>query len=78
VAGIQSSILISESFEGRRVACTRQNAGRSVSGWAGARPRPGATKDPAATVCAIVIVVLDNDSADRLPQVAPLDELRAA
>ena len=46
-----------QSADGVSVAMTRQNAGTSVSGCPGPPPLPGATKAPAATGCAIVIVV---------------------
>src|SRR5262245_66401948 len=59
-----------ESDDGRSVACTRQNSGKSVSVCPGPPPRPGATNDPAGTVCAIVIVVLGNVSEERLSHVA--------
>src|SRR5436309_1192958 len=61
-AGNQTSILISESRLGLNVAATRQNAARSLKAvWPGPPPRPpgadGGTNAPAATDCAIVIVV---------------------
>src|SRR5580765_6492796 len=59
-----------ESADGRSVACTRQNPGKSVSGWPGPPPRAGATNAPGATGCAIVIVVLGSANDDRLSQVA--------
>src|ERR1019366_2724014 len=62
VAGSQTSILISESEVGLRVARTRQKAGRSFQGLA-AGPRParplglaGRVNSPAATFCALVMV----------------------
>ena len=71
-AGSQSSIRMSESLEGVSVACTRQNAGRSLK-FAGPRPPAGATNDPALTVCAIVIFVFGSESDDRLSHVAALE-----
>src|SRR5438034_8211366 len=73
---------MSESGVGVSVACTRQNARRSVNVAPrppGRPPRAGATNDPAATVCAIVIVVFGSVSADRLSHVAAKapDETRA-
>src|SRR2546426_12578878 len=69
VAGIHTSILISDSLVGFRVAVTRQKAGRFLNG-AAASPRPplpaGGVKAPAATVAADVIVVLGNDREARL------------
>src|SRR5689334_18415520 len=71
--GSQTSILMSESLDGVSVAATRQNAGRLSYGFA---PRPractGATNAPAATVCAIVIVVCGSERFERSSQVAAL------
>src|SRR5262249_13764176 len=49
--GIHTSILISESLVGVRVAATRQNGGRFVKGC----EAPGGRNDPAVTGAAIVI-----------------------
>lgn len=57
VAGSQTSILMSESGDGVRVAVTRQKAGRVVKGL-GPRPGAGGVKAPAATVWAAVMVVV--------------------
>src|SRR5258708_2896444 len=68
-AGIQTSILMSESLVGLSVAVTRQNAGRFLNGAVGSpRPPPpaGGVKAPAATVAAEVIVVFGNDREARL------------
>jgi len=77
VTGIHTSILMSDSLVGFRVAVTRQKAGRFLNG-AAASPRPpvpaGGVKAPAATVAADVIVVFGNDrepgsrTAQRLPR----------
>src|SRR2546422_6488808 len=67
--GSQTSILISESVEGRNVAATRQNSGRSRNSAAGPPRAPGMTgcvKAPGATVCANMIVVAGNLRAARL------------
>src|SRR5580658_7299123 len=75
-AGSQTSILISESLDGLRVAVTRQNAGRSLYGFApGPRPPPrpfgfaGSVNAPAATLCALLIVASGKLSDARLSQV---------
>ncbi len=74
VAGIQSSILISESLEGLSVAATRQNAGRSSKdGPCLPRPAAGAVKAPAPTAVAEVMVVSGNFSEARLSQVVAKD-----
>src|SRR6266850_2745718 len=68
-AGSQTSILISESVDGRNVAATRQNSGRSRSTAAGPpapRPPAGGVKAPAAMVCASVIVLSGNFRPARL------------
>src|SRR2546425_5622639 len=68
-AGSQTSILISESVDGRNVAATRQNSGRSRSTAAGPpapRAPAGGVKAPAAMVCASVIVLSGNFRPARL------------
>src|SRR5439155_12670589 len=65
-AGSQTSILISESAVGFKVAATRQKAGRSSYRGAAPRPPAGTVNAPAATDCAIVIVVSGNLSEARL------------
>src|SRR5579863_2325170 len=77
-AGSHTSILMSESLEGLSVAVTRQNAGRSLYGFApGPRPAPrplgfaGGVKAPAATFCALVIAASGRFSDARLSQDAP-------
>src|SRR3989442_6334182 len=75
-AGSQTSILISESVDGRNVAATRQNSGRSRSTAAGPpapRAPAGGVKAPAAMVCASVIVPFRNFQPARLSH----DEARA-
>src|SRR2546426_8052355 len=63
-AGIQTSILMSESLDGFSVAATRQNPGRSrkACAAAGAAAAPtagiGGVNAPGSTPCASVIVVL--------------------
>src|SRR6202795_1621966 len=72
-AGSQTSILISESVVGFKVAATRQNAGRSLKATTGGGPPavpPGGANSPAATGCASVIVVFGRANDARLPQVA--------
>src|SRR5678810_788262 len=64
-AGIQTSILISESEVGRRVAATRQKAGSPRNAACCAGLRLGSVKAPAATASALVIVVAGKESADR-------------
>ena len=61
-AGIQTSILISESRVGFSVAATRQNAGRAREASAAL---PGGVKGPASTACASVIVAFGSASIDR-------------
>src|SRR5579862_2949204 len=74
-AGIQTSILISESLVGRDVAETRQNAGRSLKldprapGKGGGVPA-GSVNSPAPTDCASVTVVCGIASDFRLSHVA--------
>src|SRR5271157_1698659 len=65
-AGIQTSILMLESWLGARVAATRQKAGRLRMGWGA----PGGVKSPAATDWAEVILVSGSDSEARLSQEA--------
>ena len=71
-AGSQTSILISESLEGVRVAVTRQNEGRWAKGEAegcaagSARTATGGVKAPAATSAADVICVCGSERWDRL------------
>src|SRR5579872_4541061 len=79
-AGIQISILISESLEGARVAVTRQKAGR-VANWVntGRAPIPnppasGGVKAAAATTFADMIVVFNNLMEARLSQDAALTD----
>ena len=69
VAGIHTSIFMSESFVGFTVAAIRQNAGRSANCAPPPRPPPPAgAKAPAATACADVIVVSASFNAARLSQ----------
>src|ERR1051326_3137212 len=63
VAGIHTSILMSESLLGTRVALTRQNAGRSRMG-----PRPPGGVKPAATDSAPLILTSARDIEPRLSQ----------
>src|SRR6185295_422096 len=74
-AGIQTSILMSESLVGLSVAATRQNAGKSLNGSLCAAPRPpgawGITNEPAATDSASEIVVLGSACALRLSHERP-------
>src|SRR5215510_3384986 len=70
-AGNHTSILISESLVGLIVAAIWQNAGKSVNCAPPprpppARPPPPAEKAPAATDCAIVMVVSASFSPARL------------
>src|SRR4026209_1476699 len=70
-AGSQTSILISESLDGFKVAATRQNAGRFISdAFCCVAVDPGGVKVPAGTVCANVTVVFGNESPVRLSHVA--------
>ena len=70
--GIHTSILMSESLDGVRVAVTRQNAGkppyiRAAAADGGLPPSgTGGANAPASTATAAVIVVLDNTSDARL------------
>src|ERR1700693_622070 len=76
-AGIQTSILMSESEDGFSVAATRQNAGRSLTACAkavggGVPPAVmGIVSAPASTVCASVIVVFGSASDARLSHAWP-------
>ena len=67
-AGIQTSILMSESEVGEMSAVTLQNAGTSLKlgGVCPGNGEGGATKVPAGTTCASVIFVLGSSSFDRL------------
>src|SRR5690348_11261639 len=69
-SGSQTSILISESLAGLRVAATRQNAGRPLTAAAGTPG--GGPNAPASTGCASVIVASGSLSAARLSQVAAM------
>src|SRR5215472_17535946 len=72
-AGIQTSILMSESAVGFSVAAIRQNAGRSPNGFSPprpARPPPAGLYAPAATASAVVIVAFGSFSDARLSHVA--------
>src|SRR5438128_2097560 len=70
--GIQTSILMSESLVGLRVAATRQNAGRprnacaAAGGVAAPPPEIGSVNAPGPTARASVIVVLGSLSDARL------------
>src|SRR5439155_12768959 len=65
--GSQTSILISDSLDGFKVAAIRQNAGRSLNCAPPPRPPPPAgANPPAATVCARVTVVSESLRAARL------------
>jgi hypothetical protein len=69
VAGIQISILISESLVGFKVAFTRQKAGRSLNA-APCRPAPpaGGVNAPAATDSADVMIAFGPESEVKLSQ----------
>src|SRR5262245_10814319 len=75
-AGNQSSILMSESLDGRSVVATRQKAGScaNVRGFGGATdgssgdPSVDGTKPPAGTSRASVIVTFLSDNAESLSQ----------
>jgi len=71
---------MSESLVGFRVACTRQNAGRSPN--CGPRPalppRAGGVNAPAAIGCASVTVTFGNETDERLSHVAAPDVLATA
>ena len=64
--GSHSSMRISESLEGVRVAATRQKAGRFCM----ALVEPGAVNDPPVMVCADVILVFGKESDARFSHVA--------
>src|SRR3954465_8064322 len=68
--GSQSSILISESPDGFKVAAIRQKAG-TVKGAAPLPPRPACGSSPAGTVCASVMAVFSKASEARLSQDVP-------
>src|SRR5437773_1312296 len=74
-AGIQTSILMSESLVGLSVAATRQNAGRLLNASPCAAPRPpsaaGGINEPAATDSASEIVVLGSACELRLSHERP-------
>ena len=70
--GSQTSILISESLEGRIVAANRQNAGMSAyftsaGPWRSAKPA-GGWKAPGGTETAMVTVVCGSESLARSSQ----------
>src|ERR1044071_55034 len=77
-SGSHTSILISESLAGFRVAATRQNAGRFLVAAAGMPKADGGTNAPASTGCASVMVVSSSFSAARLSQVAARAECAPA
>jgi hypothetical protein len=66
--GAQTSNLISESLVGLITPATRQKAGNSLYGVA--EPPAGGANAPAATDCAVVIVVLGSFNADSSSHVA--------
>src|SRR5580765_4806845 len=71
-AGIQTSILMSESLDGVSVAATRQKAGRFANGLPPRPARPlGIVNCPAATVCASETATCAWEIDDRLSHVAP-------
>src|SRR5262245_57999262 len=73
VAGIHTSIFMSDSVVGFSVAAIRQNAGRSAYCAPPPRPPPPAgVNAPAATLCADPIVALGNFRSARLSQVAAI------
>ena len=63
---------MSESLDGVSVAATRQNAGRSVIARRVPPARPVTENAPAATGCAIVIVVFGSARAATLSHVAAI------
>ena len=69
-SGIQTSILMSESRVGVRVAATRQNAGSFAAAGGTAPPGPCGENWPAPTTMACVTVTFVSDSDLRLSQVA--------
>src|SRR5438552_7224197 len=71
--GSHTSILMSESLDGVRVAATRQNEGNAANGLAPRPPRGfGGMNCPGPTVCASVTATCGCDTVDRLSQVAPI------
>src|SRR4051794_16520105 len=70
-AGIHTSILISESGVGRRVAAIRQKAGSCRNGLCAPIFTLGSVKAPAATASALSMVVAGKVSAARPSQLAP-------
>src|SRR5205809_1511795 len=71
--GSHTSILISESLEGLKVAVTRQNVGsclKTAFSCAAPRPPSGSENCPAATAWADVMVVFSSESDFRLSQAA--------
>src|SRR5580704_8054638 len=77
-AGSHTSILMSESFDGVRVAATRQNAGkrekRAPAGAPAASipPAPGGVKAPGATLCANVIFAFGSEREAKLSHEAAI------
>src|SRR6266705_3036012 len=69
-AGIQTSILMSESLVGFSVAATRQNAGSALNAAPGPPRAAGGVNSPGPIGCANVMVVSGNVSDARLSQVA--------
>src|SRR5271166_2730459 len=72
--GSQSSILISESLDGVRVAMTRQNSGSPLKSAGLSWNGPGAAggiKAPAATLWAELMVTFGKFNLERLSQVDP-------
>jgi hypothetical protein len=72
--GSQTSILISESLDGVKVACTRQNAGKPLKSAIFTRNGPGAAggmKAPAPTLSADVIVTWGRLRRERFSHVDP-------
>src|SRR5438876_5049860 len=67
-AGSQTSILMSDSFVGVRVAVTRQNPGRFFMAALARSLAPGIVNAPAATIRAEVIAVFGSLTAARLSQ----------
>src|SRR5207245_3089053 len=71
--GSHTSILISESLEGLKVAATRQNVGscwKTAFSCAAPRPPSGSENCPAATAWADVMVAFSSESDLKLSQVA--------
>src|SRR5580692_1211152 len=67
--GSQTSILISESADGFKVAARRQNSGRF---WNAALLPCGSLNPPAGTTWAVVMVVSGKDNEARLSHVAAM------